>query len=166
MTRFNGAATHLQRNPNPILKRAASDGMSPPPPPPSPMQGHRRRHWIGSPPPPLYLAIESELPRHWRPRGCIQGGIGVHAAAAVKLHKVEEPNYGSTVYTQRYQSYDPNNGTRVRLQVCNPNPNRVKEERKSTATCRCFTTDSLPQGYRGSIVRASAYAKLDGERKR
>ena len=108
MTRFNRAATHLQRNPNPILKRAASDGMSPPPPPPSPMQGHHRRHWIGSPPPPLYLAIESELPRHWRPRGCIQGGIGVHAAATVKLHKVEEPNYGSTVYTQRYQSYDTN----------------------------------------------------------
>ena len=135
-TRFNGAATHLQRNPNSILKLAASDGISQPPPPPSPMQGHRRRHWIGSPPPPLYLAIESELPRHWRPRGCIQGGIGVHAAAAVKLHKVEEPNYGSTVYTQRYQSYDPSNGTRARLQVCNPNPNRVKEERKSTATAR------------------------------
>jgi len=32
--------------------------------------------------------------------------------------------------------------------------------------CRCFTTDSLPQGYRGSIVRASAYAELDGKRKR
>jgi len=34
------------------------------------------------------------------------------------------------------------------------------------ASCRCFTTDSLPQGYRGSIVRASAYAELDGKRKR
>ena len=28
--------------------------------------------------------------------------------------------------------------------------------------CRCFTTDSLPQGYPGQFVPASAYAKLDG----
>ena len=41
--------------------------------------------------------------------------------------------------------------------------NLSKEEE---AECRCFTTDSLPQGYRGSIVRASAYAELDGKRKR
>ena len=32
--------------------------------------------------------------------------------------------------------------------------------------CRCFTTDSLPRGYPGQYVRASAYAELDGERKR
>ena len=34
------------------------------------------------------------------------------------------------------------------------------------ASCRCFTPDSLQQGYHGSIVRASAYAELDGKRKR
>ena len=28
--------------------------------------------------------------------------------------------------------------------------------------CRCFTTDSLPRGYPGQYVRASAYAELDG----
>ena len=32
--------------------------------------------------------------------------------------------------------------------------------------CWCFTTDSLPRGYPGQFVRASAYAELDGERKR
>ena len=32
--------------------------------------------------------------------------------------------------------------------------------------CRCFTTDSLPRGYPGQYVRASAYAELDGKRKR
>ena len=32
--------------------------------------------------------------------------------------------------------------------------------------CRCLTTDSLPRGYSGQYVRASAYAELDGERKR
>ena len=32
--------------------------------------------------------------------------------------------------------------------------------------CRCLTTDSLPRGYLGQYVRASAYAELDGERKR
>ena len=127
--------------------------MSPPPPPPSPMQGHRRRHWIGSPPPPLYPAIESELPRHWRPRGCIQGGIGVHAAAAVKLHKVEEPNYGSTVYTQRYQSYDPNNGIRARLQVCNPNPNRVKAKRKRDRLTVYRSSPPPRMGERSRTVR-------------
>ena len=31
---------------------------------------------------------------------------------------------------------------------------------------RCFTTDSLPRGYPGQYVRASAYAELDGKRKR
>ena len=28
--------------------------------------------------------------------------------------------------------------------------------------CRSFTTDSLPRGYPGQYVRASAYAELDG----
>ena len=28
--------------------------------------------------------------------------------------------------------------------------------------CRCLTTDSLPRGYPGQYVRASAYAELDG----
>ena len=28
--------------------------------------------------------------------------------------------------------------------------------------CRCPTTDSLPRGYPGQYVRASAYAELDG----
>ena len=32
--------------------------------------------------------------------------------------------------------------------------------------CRCFTTDSLPRGYPGQYVRASAYAELDGKCKR
>ena len=32
--------------------------------------------------------------------------------------------------------------------------------------CRCFTTDSLSRGYPGQFVRASAYAELDGKRKR
>ena len=32
--------------------------------------------------------------------------------------------------------------------------------------CRCFTTDSLPRGFPRQFVRASAYAELDGERKR
>ena len=32
--------------------------------------------------------------------------------------------------------------------------------------CRCFTTDSLPQGYPGKLVRASAYVELNGKRKR
>ena len=32
--------------------------------------------------------------------------------------------------------------------------------------CRCFTTDSLPRGFPRQYVRASAYAELDGERKR
>ena len=31
---------------------------------------------------------------------------------------------------------------------------------------RCLTTDSLPRGSLGQYVRASAYAELDGERKR
>ena len=34
------------------------------------------------------------------------------------------------------------------------------------ASCRCFTTDSLPRGYPGQFVRASAYVELDGKRKR
>ena len=32
--------------------------------------------------------------------------------------------------------------------------------------CRCLTTDSLPWGYPGQYVRASAYVELDDERKR
>jgi len=35
-----------------------------------------------------------------------------------------------------------------------------------TGSCRCFTIDSLPRGYLGQYVRASAYAELDGERRR
>ena len=62
--------------------------------------------------------------------------IGVHAVVAVKLRKVVEPNYGSMGETQKGTQIDSNNGIRARLQVCNPNPNRVKEERKSTATAR------------------------------
>ena len=70
-----------------------------------------------SPPPPLPSRLcrfsDAPLPHHhavhWRPRGCIQGGIGVHAVVAVKLRKVVEPNYGSTGETQRYQFYDSNN---------------------------------------------------------
>ena len=89
--------THRKRNPNPILKRAASDGMSPPPPLPS------RLCRFSDAPLPHHHAV------HWRPRGCIQGGIGVHAVVAVKLRKVVEPNYGSTGETQRYQFYDSNN---------------------------------------------------------
>jgi hypothetical protein len=34
------------------------------------------------------------------------------------------------------------------------------------ASCQCLTTDSLPRGYPGQYVRASAHAKLDGKRKR
>ena len=30
------------------------------------------------------------------------------------------------------------------------------------ASCRCLTTNSLPWGYPGQYVRASAYAELDG----
>ena len=55
--------------------------------------------------------------------------------------------------THREVIIDPNNGTRARLPLCNPNPNRVKEERKSgrgggchwnpvtTATARGKRTD-------------------------
>ena len=41
-----------------------------------------------------------------------------------------------------------------------------KLEGLESESCRCFTTDSLPWGYPGPFVRASAYAELDGKRKR
>ena len=63
--RFAGAATPTYRNPNPILKRAASDGMCSPPPLPSS---------AGSPPAPLDFSpprwTTPTTPRHWRPRCC------------------------------------------------------------------------------------------------
>jgi len=64
-TRFAGAATPTYRNPNPILKRAASDGMCSPPPLPSS---------AGSPPAPLDFSpprwTTPTTPRHWRLRCC------------------------------------------------------------------------------------------------
>ena len=39
---------------------------------------------------------------------------------------------------------------------------KVAETPTWRASCRCFTTDSLPRGYPGQYVRASAYAALDG----
>ena len=76
--------THPQTNPNPILKRAASDGMA-----------HRLRHLpCRSPPGPLDLATEPELPRHRRPRG--------HSATAHGEWNVTRI-YG--LHTERYTPY-------------------------------------------------------------
>ena len=71
--------------------------------PPSPMQRHHRS--TASP------------PRRQQPHG-----TGVYPAA-VQLRKGEETYPGSTV---KEVHYDPNIGIKVRLSVCNPNPNRVK----------------------------------------
>ena len=42
----------------------------------------------------------------------------------------------------------------------------VQAQPFSRHDCRCLTTDSLPWGYPEQYVRALAYAKLDGKRKR
>ena len=41
-------------------------------------------------------------------------------------------------------------------------PGRFLLSTKALDVCRCFSTDSLPRGYLGQYVRASAYAELDG----
>ena len=101
-----------RENPNPIIKKCRQRRDVP-------HQPHRRACRVSAvtpaalPPPPLYLATEPELPRHRCPRG--------HDAIVQRE---------STGYTQRYQSYDPNNGIRARLPLCNPNPNRVKAKKR------------------------------------
>ena len=70
------------------------------------------------------------------------------------------------VYTQRYQSYDPNNGVRARLQVCNPNPNRVKGKGKGTGGGGCHWNPVTTATARGKMNAPLFYTGAQQEQKR
>ena len=59
----------------------------------------------------------------------LRRGTGNYAAAASQQRKARRLTE-STVTHRGTHSFDPNIGTRARLPVCNPNPNRVKEKRR------------------------------------
>jgi len=116
-TRFNGAATHLQRNPNPILKSAASDGMSPPTPPPPPRPCRTSSASLDFISPVLDVFYTA-------------------APAAVHLLK-RRGAYSDPRVTQKGTHIDPNNGTRAGylcVFLCIPNPNRVKAKERETGS--------------------------------
>ena len=69
-TRFNGAATHLQRNPKPIQRAAASDGMCPQQPPSFPYRSTPDRRLATEPELPLHRRLPSEVQLPGR-RGCL-----------------------------------------------------------------------------------------------
>ena len=62
-------------------------------------------------------------------------------------------------YGHRKVHIDTNNGTRARLQVCNPNPNRVKEKEKGPGVADVTGTRSPPPprgGKKSTVVLTGA----------
>ena len=73
---------------------------------------------------------------------------------------------GSTGYTQRgTHTIDSNNGTRARLPLCNPNPNRVKEKRSKTGVAD-VTDYRSPPPPRGEKCHTAVLAGVRQENKR
>ena len=85
--------------------------------------GHRRRHWTTSPP-----RWTTTMPRHR------------HLRLPMRCNRERRGAYPNLRVTQRYQSNDPNIGTRARLPLCDSNPNRVKETEKGSGVAEVTGT--------------------------
>jgi len=98
-------------NPNPIKGRAASDGMCP-------------------------ATAVVPLQVYTGPPSRHRAGAAPTPASTLLLCRNSERREGSSpdlrVTHTEVLIIDPNNGTRARLPLCNPNPNRVKEKRSKT----------------------------------
>ena len=129
--------------------------MSPPPPP----SAHCR---VTTGPPSLHQ-------RHWTspaPRWASSTLQHRRLPATVHLPRRQGEAYRIYGYTHRgTHIYDPNNGTRARLPLCNPNPNRVKEKRSKTGVAD-VTDYRSPPPPRGEKCHTAVLTGVRQENKR
>ena len=102
---------------------------------------HHRRTTAGSPPDRRLSTSATGLHRH-RAGRLLHCGTGVYPLRCI-YREDKERLTRSTGYTERY-TYDPNNGTRARLPVCNPNPNRIKAKKRVTGVADITVYRSSP----------------------
>ena len=88
-----------------------------------------------------------------------------HVEKYCKINKNKLPNVSSIKFDSCYMLVKGANGMKAKFigtPIMGPKKKSIWVSKILVTNCRCFTTESLPRGYPGQYVQASAYAELDG----